>query len=136
MSDNDLIRRGDALAVLMKAQIASCTCLTKTPDPDWHREGCRYRILREAEAMIEHVPTFAMTDATNARLRDPSVFGTPTAMKAADRIEALEREREAAVRQAVDYCDCHDFRDGGLELAVSEIIKVLEKKKVPLNLSE
>lgn len=68
MSDNDLIRRGDALAVLMKAQIASCTCLTKTPDPDWHREGCRYRILREAEAMIEHVPTFAMTDATVAHL--------------------------------------------------------------------
>lgn len=63
MTDDDLIRRGDALAVLMKAQVASCTCLTKTPDPDWHREGCRYRILREAEAMIEHVLPAAPLDA-------------------------------------------------------------------------
>ena len=59
MSDEELIKRRDAVAVLVKAQIASCTCQVKTPDPDWHLHNCRYRILRDAEAMIEHVPSVA-----------------------------------------------------------------------------
>ena len=67
MSNDDLIRRGDALAVLRKAQVASCTCQIKTPDPEWHSHNCRYRILREAEAMIDHVPAFETIPATDAR---------------------------------------------------------------------
>ncbi len=57
------------------------------------------------------------------------LHGSPRDMVAADRIEELLRERSEAVRQAVDYCDCHDFRDGGLELAVTEILGVLEAKR-------
>ena len=53
---SDLIDRAAAFLVLRKAQIASCTCQIKTPDPDWHHHNCRYRILREIEAMIEHLP--------------------------------------------------------------------------------
>lgn len=60
MSDKDLIRRGDALAVIVKAQTASCTCLTKTDDPSWHRDGCTYRVLRDVEAMIDHVQPVAI----------------------------------------------------------------------------
>lgn len=63
MSDNDLIRRGDALAVIVKAQTASCTCLTKTDDPSWHRDGCTYRVLRDVEAMIDHVQPVAIPAA-------------------------------------------------------------------------
>lgn len=59
---DELIRRIDALAVLRIAQIASCSCDVKTPDPDWHMYWCRYRILREAEAMIEHVPSAGSTE--------------------------------------------------------------------------
>lgn len=59
MTGEELIKRRDAVAVLVKAQIASCTCQVKTPDPEWHLHNCRYRILRDAEAMIEHVPSVA-----------------------------------------------------------------------------
>lgn len=63
MTDNDLIRRGDAIAVIVKAQTASCTCLTKTDDPSWHRDGCKYRVLRDVEAMIAHVQPVAIPAA-------------------------------------------------------------------------
>lgn len=55
-----VIDKAEALAVLRKAQIASCTCQIKTPDPEWHSHNCRYRILREAEAMIDHLPDAAL----------------------------------------------------------------------------
>jgi len=55
-----LIDKAEALAVLRKAQVASCTCQIKTPDPEWHSHNCRYRILREAEAMIDHLPDAAL----------------------------------------------------------------------------
>ena len=58
-----LIDKDEALAVLRKAQVASCTCQIKTPDPEWHNHNCRYRILREAEAMIDHLPDAALPAA-------------------------------------------------------------------------
>jgi hypothetical protein len=84
MTDEELIKRRDAVAVLVKAQIASCTCQVKTPDPDWHLHNCRYRILRDAEAMIEHVPSVATmptgTDTTtwNAAIRAAADAMLPT----------------------------------------------------------
>jgi len=29
-----------------------CTCLTKTPEPEYHEELCLYRIIRDAESAI------------------------------------------------------------------------------------
>ncbi|MCA8237698.1 hypothetical protein [Burkholderia cenocepacia] len=51
--------RADALTgqhvhALMMAQSASCTCLTKTPDPQYHDAACRYRLLAEVIDFIEH----------------------------------------------------------------------------------
>lgn len=60
-----LIDKAEALAVLRKAQVASCTCQIKTPDPEWHNHNCRYRILREVEAMIDHLPDAATPEAEN-----------------------------------------------------------------------
>lgn len=37
---------------LMRAQIASCTCRTKTPDIQYHDTDCRYRVLAEAQHAI------------------------------------------------------------------------------------
>lgn len=37
---------------LLFATIASCTCLTKTPDHEWHQENCKYRIVIEAREEI------------------------------------------------------------------------------------
>lgn len=34
------------------AMLGSCTCLTKTPAPAFHKDKCRYRVLREASALI------------------------------------------------------------------------------------
>lgn len=72
----DLIDREAAFLVLRKAQIASCTCQIKTPDPDWHNHNCRYRILREIEAMIEHLPDAA---AIAAPAEAGGVEGRPNA---------------------------------------------------------
>ena len=38
---------------LISLTIASCTCQTKTPEPEWHQEQCRYRTLHEAIMFIE-----------------------------------------------------------------------------------
>ncbi|MBR8234653.1 hypothetical protein K6W26_22895 [Burkholderia sp. AU42008] len=51
--------RADALTgqhvhALMMAQTASCTCLTKTPEPQYHDATCRYRLLAEVIDFIEH----------------------------------------------------------------------------------
>lgn len=63
-----LIDKAGALAVLKKAQVASCTCQIKTPDPEWHIHNCRYRILREVEAMIDHLPDAAEIAKLQARI--------------------------------------------------------------------
>ena len=38
---------------LFMAQVASCGCLTKTPEVSYHKEDCCYRILNEAHRRIE-----------------------------------------------------------------------------------
>jgi hypothetical protein len=37
---------------ILRAQIASCTCGTKPPDPAIHDERCRYRALAEAREAL------------------------------------------------------------------------------------
>lgn len=68
-----LIDKAEAMAVLRKAQTASCTCQIKTPDPEWHSYDCRYRILREAEAMIDHLPDADPATPLSAALAVPEV---------------------------------------------------------------
>lgn len=36
---------------MMRATIGGCSCLTKTPDPAFHKEHCGYRVLMEALAL-------------------------------------------------------------------------------------
>ena len=37
-----------AIGSAAMAQVASCTCLTKTNQPDYHDDDCPYKILAEA----------------------------------------------------------------------------------------
>lgn len=37
---------------LMTAMISSCTCLTKTPQVQYHDESCKFRTLSEANEII------------------------------------------------------------------------------------
>lgn len=37
---------------LLEAQVASCSCLTKTPDVQYHNPACRYRLFHEAEMSL------------------------------------------------------------------------------------
>ncbi len=32
-----------------------CTCLTKTPEPEYHEELCIYRVILDAQAEIERL---------------------------------------------------------------------------------
>lgn len=41
------------LNTLMIARISSCTCLTKTPDPSYHAENCRYRIFADTSDLVQ-----------------------------------------------------------------------------------
>ena len=43
---------GDLLHRLDMATLASCTCLTKTDQVEFHNPMCRYRLLREAAMVI------------------------------------------------------------------------------------
>lgn len=45
--------KDDLLSRLRVAQVASCTCLTKTPVVDYHSPACLYRILDEAHTVIK-----------------------------------------------------------------------------------
>ena len=39
-------------ARLARHLVASCQCMTKTPDIMWHDQHCRYRVLTEALEVI------------------------------------------------------------------------------------
>lgn len=48
-SSTDLLGGSDdILTRLLLAQCGACTCLTKTPDEQYHATNCTYRVLREA----------------------------------------------------------------------------------------
>ena len=40
-------------AKLQLATLASCSCLTKTPEIAYHEPHCRYRVLAEAKILID-----------------------------------------------------------------------------------
>jgi hypothetical protein len=42
----------ELLERIVFAQNRACTCLTKTPDPEWHSAHCAYRTLQDCEEAI------------------------------------------------------------------------------------
>ncbi|WP_434717055.1 hypothetical protein P5X00_36520 [Paraburkholderia sp. A2RO-4L] len=49
----ELSKLGDQHRLVVRmAQMAACTCLTKTPDIQYHAEDCRYRLLAEIERAL------------------------------------------------------------------------------------
>jgi len=40
---------------LVSAQVAGCTCMTKTPELRYHAEDCHYRLFAEAHAAISEL---------------------------------------------------------------------------------
>jgi hypothetical protein len=49
MEEDDIVFR------LMLATSSSCTCLTKTPDPIYHKLDCRYRVIMDAMEEIKNL---------------------------------------------------------------------------------
>lgn len=45
----------DITEKLVLQQAASCNCLTKTPDTEFHKEYCLYKVLVEAVNEIEYL---------------------------------------------------------------------------------
>lgn len=45
----------DPFEKLLSAMIGSCTCLTKTPEAGYHKENCRYRLLKEVYNDMERI---------------------------------------------------------------------------------
>ena len=48
--------REDVIHNLMLLQIGSCTCYTKSPQHEWHKENCEYRILAEIGEWVKNLP--------------------------------------------------------------------------------
>lgn len=40
---------------LLRASGCSCTCMTKTPEPEFHKESCTYRLIREAMELVNEL---------------------------------------------------------------------------------
>jgi hypothetical protein len=55
----------DIISKLELACVASCSCLTKTPDHQHHSEECRYRVLNEA---MEHIAEQQVTICNQAQI--------------------------------------------------------------------
>lgn len=51
ISDDSLVKAIEKRMV--RAIVASCNCVTKTPDTAFHREDCRYRALAEGLGAIK-----------------------------------------------------------------------------------
>lgn len=45
----------DLMVRLVMAETGSCTCLTKTPEPEYHDILCRYRTIRDAQSALSQV---------------------------------------------------------------------------------
>lgn len=39
---------------LTRLTVGSCNCLTKTHEPEYHRENCHYRMISELRKAIHH----------------------------------------------------------------------------------
>jgi hypothetical protein len=48
VEDKFLSIRKNALFLYSVDMVGSCTCMTKTPEIEYHKETCKYRMLREA----------------------------------------------------------------------------------------
>lgn len=48
--------REDVIHNLMLLQIGSCACCTKSPQHEWHKENCEYRILVEIGEWVKNLP--------------------------------------------------------------------------------
>lgn len=55
---------------LFEAQVASCTCLTKSPDWKYHNPLCHYRLCHEAKEEIESLRIETEGHRRNAEYRD------------------------------------------------------------------
>ena len=45
----------DLLERITTATISSCNCGTKTPDVNYHKETCRYRVLEECYRVLSKI---------------------------------------------------------------------------------
>lgn len=53
--DNAKLRSSlqDINNLLVRASFGSCNCLTKTPDPEYHDQTCRYRLIMECSELVK-----------------------------------------------------------------------------------
>ena len=46
----------EIISILRRADLGSCTCMTKTPEPKYHAENCRHRLIMEAISALTVTP--------------------------------------------------------------------------------
>ena len=55
--------------LLTKLQVGGCTCLTKTPEIQWHAEDCQYRLATEIDDMLATFSTAPTTGSAPVALQ-------------------------------------------------------------------
>ena len=75
--------------LLTKLQVGGCTCLTKTPEIQWHDEDCQYRLATEIDDMLANRSTAPTTGSAPAAYFDD---------RAVDEFARLMKQKMAASR--------------------------------------
>lgn len=137
MSDHDLTPRGDAPGLpknalstqpMIDAAVAAALPAVTVDEGDVRRAVLDWIKFDVSSAFR----TVFQIDLVNALIARVLAALTPTAVgdsQAADPVVNAPAAIREAVEWAVDFCDKHDFRDGGLPSAVEEILEILASLK-------
>jgi hypothetical protein len=91
-----------------KAKLRSCTCMTKTPELQYHKESCNYQILSEAGTVVTNVQklTQKLEEMKVAGLRistsTPGAY-LDTEKLAGEMLWIIEQFESGNTKEYVDY---------------------------------
>lgn len=95
------------------AMLGSCTCVTKTPDFTFHDEQCRYRVLSEASALIQWIPSMQDTSYRQGWVDMESAAANAEA-QLADEWKAKAEAYDAMLRDFAFHYSAGGYNSDGL----------------------
>jgi hypothetical protein len=88
----------DLSVKLAVAEVGSCTCLTKTPEVQYHKEHCVYRKIAEALLLLDEIIAEAIPDPALWIVRHNGQIGTaPTLTRMIQQARNMRTEEEQRV---------------------------------------
>jgi len=76
--ERDLIIAHLQAGIESDSVVASCNCLTKSPDIQYHKIGCKYRLITERDSFREKAEALDWLETTSINFEIVIVDGVPT----------------------------------------------------------